>query len=155
MKTNAARLLDTLEIDYQVLTYAVDPDDLAAESTAVKLGLPLDQVFKTLVVRGDRHGVCLAVLAASAQLNLKGLAQLTHNRKIAPVPLKEVRPLTGYIRGGVTALACKKPYPTYVDEWIEAFDRIAVSAGARGYMLWLSPQDYIRAAEATVGAISL
>ncbi|MEO0430334.1 MAG: Cys-tRNA(Pro) deacylase [Cyanobacteria bacterium J06656_5] len=153
MKTNAARLLDTLAIDYQILTYPVDPNNLVASATADKLGLPHDQVFKTLVIRGDRHGICLAVLAANAQLDLKALAKLTCDRKLAPVALKDVQPLTGYIRGGVTALACKKSYPTYVDEWIEAYDHIAVSAGMRGAMLWLSPQDYIKATQATVGRI--
>lgn len=153
MKTNAARLLDTLAIDYQLLTYPVDPDNLVAAVTADKLGLPHEQVFKTLVIRGDRNGICLAVIAANAQLDLKALAQLTHDRKLLPVALKEVQPLTGYIRGGVTALACKKNYPTYVDEWIEAHNQIAVSAGMRGAMLWLRPQDYIKATQATVGPI--
>ncbi len=154
MKTNAARLLDTLAINYEILTYTVDPHNLVASTTADKLGLPHDQVFKTLVIRGERHGVCLAVLAANAHLDLKALAKLSQDRKMQPVALKEVQPLTGYIRGGVTALACKKNYPTYVDEWIEAHDHIAVSAGMRGAMLWLSPQDYIKATQATIGAIS-
>ncbi len=153
MKTNAARLLDSLAINYEILTYTVDPQNLVATTTADKLGLPHDQVFKTLVIRGDRHGICLAVLAANAQLDLKALAKLTQDRKMLPVALKEVQPLTGYIRGGVTALACKKNYPTYVDEWIEAYDQIAVSAGMRGAMLWLTPQDYINATQATVGGI--
>ena len=155
MKTNAARLLDALAIDYQILTYTVDPDNLVAVTTADKLGLPQEQVFKTLVIRGDRNGICLAVIAANAQLNLKALAKLTQDRKVLPVALKEVQPLTGYIRGGVTALACKKNYPTYVDEWIEAHDHIAVSAGTRGAMLWLSPQDYIQATQAKIGSITL
>ncbi|MEM8614352.1 MAG: Cys-tRNA(Pro) deacylase [Cyanobacteria bacterium P01_H01_bin.105] len=155
MKTNAARLLDALAIEYQILTYTVDPDNLVAVTTADKLGLPHEQVFKTLVIRGDRNGICLAVVAANAQLNLKALAKLTQDRKLLPVALKEVQPLTGYIRGGVTALACKKNYPTYVDEWIEAHEHIAVSAGTRGAMLWLTPQDYIQATQAKVGAIIL
>lgn len=155
MKTNAARLLDSLAIDYQILTYTVDPNNLVASATADKLGLPHDQVFKTLVIRGDRNGICLAVLAANAQLNLKALTKLTHDRKLLPVALKEVQPLTGYIRGGVTALACKKNYPTYADEWIEAHDHIAVSAGMRGVMLWLKPQDYLKATQANIGAIIL
>ena len=155
MKTNAARLLDALDIDYEILTYPVDPNNLVAGATADKLGLPHGQVFKTLVIRGGRNGICLAVLAANAQLNLKALAKLTKDRKVLPVPLKEVQPLTGYIRGGVTALACKRHYPTYVDEWIEAHDHIAVSAGMRGAMLWLTPQDYIKATQATVGAIAM
>lgn len=153
MKTNAARLLDALAIPYEILTYTVDPHNLVASTTADKLGLPHDQVFKTLVIRGDRNGICLAVLAANAQLDLKALAKLTQDRKMLPVALKDVQPLTGYIRGGVTALAGKKNYPTYVDEWIEAYDHIAVSAGVRGAMLWLTPQDYIKATQATVGGL--
>ena len=155
IKTNAARLLDDLAIDYKILTYPVDPNNLVANTTADKLGLPHEQVFKTLVIRGDRNGICLAVVSANAQLNLKALAKLSGDRKLLPVALKEGQPLTGYIRGGVTALACKKNYPTYVDEWIEAYEQIAVSAGTRGAMLWLSPQDYISATQATVGAIAV
>ncbi|MEP0886455.1 Cys-tRNA(Pro) deacylase, partial [Trichocoleus sp. ST-U3] len=108
---------------------------------------------KTLVTRGDRTGVCLAVVPGNAQLDLKALALLTENRKVETVPLKDVQPLTGYIRGGVTALACKKDYPVYVDETIELFDQIAVSAGVRGTMILLAPDDYLRSVKATVGAI--
>ena len=153
-KTNAARILDRLKLPYQVLEYAVDPDDLAAESTAEKLGLPPEQVFKTLVARGDRTGVCLAVIPGSAQLDLKALAILAGDRNIATVPLKDVQPLTGYIRGGVTALGTKKAYPVYVDESMLGFERVAVSAGKRGLMLWLVPQDYLTATEGRVGAIA-
>lgn len=152
-KTNAARILDRLQLLYEILEYAVDPDDLAAESTAEKLGLPAEQVFKTLVARGDRTGVCLAVIPGSAQLDLKTLAVLAGDRKTDTVPLKEVQPLTGYIRGGVTALGTKKAYPVYVDESILTFDTVAVSAGKRGLMLWLAPQDYLTATQGTVGAI--
>lgn len=154
MKTNAVRVLDTLGISYQLLPYDVDPDDLAAERTAEKVGLPPEQVFKTLVTKGDRTGVCLAVIPGNMHLNLKALAKLTGNRKIDPVALKEVQPLTGYIRGGVTALACKRNYPVYVDETIELFDQIAVSAGMRGLMIQLIPTDYLRAVNGTVGDIS-
>lgn len=154
MKTNAARILDGLGISYQLLSYPIDPNDLAAESVAEKIGLPPEQVFKTLVTRGDRTGVCLAVIPGNAHLNLKALARLTGNRKIEPVPLKEVQPLTGYIRGGVTALACKRDYPVFVDETIELFDQIAVSAGMRGCMIQLSPVDYLKAVKATVGEIA-
>ncbi|MEM6451465.1 MAG: Cys-tRNA(Pro) deacylase [Cyanobacteria bacterium P01_D01_bin.105] len=154
MKTNAARALDNLGIDYELLSYDVDPDDLVATSTAQKLGLPADQVFKTLVVDGDRHGVALAVIPGSYQLNLKALARLSGNRKVETVALKRVQPLTGYIRGGVTALACKKPYPVFIDEWAQVYEHIAVSAGTRGWMLRLSPDDYVRATEAVMGAIS-
>jgi Cys-tRNA(Pro)/Cys-tRNA(Cys) deacylase len=154
MKTNAVRALDKLDIAYQLLPYEVDPDDLAAESTAEKVGLPAEQVFKTLVVRGDRTGICLAVIPGNQQLNLKALAKLTGNRKVEPVALKEVQPLTGYIRGGVTALACKRPYPVFVDETIELFEQVAVSAGMRGLMIQLAPGDYLRAVSGTLGDIA-
>ena len=154
MKTNAARALDKLGIAYELLIYEVDPDDLVATSTARKLGLPPDRVFKTLVVEGDRHGIALAVIPGSHQLNLKALARLSGNRKVETVALKRVQPLTGYIRGGVTALACKKPYPVFIDEWAQVYERIAVSAGVRGRMLILSPDDYVRATGATIGEIS-
>lgn len=154
MKTNAVRMLETLSIAYQLLPYAVDPDDLAAESTAAKVGLPAEQVFKTLVVRGDRTGVGLAVIPGNAHLDLKALATLSSNRKVDPVALKEVQPLTGYVRGGVTALACKKAYPVYVDETIQLFEQIAVSAGMRGLMIQLNPEDYLKATHGTVGSIS-
>lgn len=154
MKTNAVRVLDTLGISYQLLPYEVDPDDLAAERTAEKVGLPPEQVFKTLVTKGDRTGICLAVIPGNMHLNLKALARLTGNRKIEPVALKEVQPLTGYIRGGVTALACKRNYPVYIDETIELFDQIAVSAGMRGLMIQLMPTDYLRAVSGTVGDIA-
>ena len=154
MKTNALRILDTLSISYEQLTYKVDPNNLVATCTAQKLGLPADQVFKTLVVKGDRQGVALAVLPSNFQLNLKALAKLSDNRRVDTVPLKQVQPLTGYIRGGVTALACKKPYPVFVDEWIEVYERIAVSAGMRGLMILLGSADYIKATSATVGVIA-
>lgn len=154
MKTNAVRVLDNLGIAYQLLSYEVDPNDLAAESIAEKVGLPPEEVFKTLVTRGDRTGICLAVIPGNTHLDLKALAKLTQNRKIEPVPLKDVQPLTGYIRGGVTALACKKLYPVYVDETIELFDQVAVSAGMRGLMIHLAPGDYLKAVNGTVGAIA-
>lgn len=154
MKTNAARLLDSMAISYQLLPYPVDPNDLAAESVAEKIGLPPEQVFKTLVIRGDRTGICLAVIPGNTHLDLKALARLTGNRKVEPVPLKEVQPLTGYIRGGVTALACKRDYPVFVDETIELFDQIAVSAGMRGVMILLSPTDYLKAVKGTLGGIA-
>lgn len=154
MKTNAVRILDTLNIAYELREYAVDPNDLAAETVAEKINLPPEQVFKTLVVRGDRTGILLAVIPGNSQLDLKALALLSGNRKVEPVPLKEVQPLTGYIRGGVTALACKKAYPVYVDELAEVFDVISVSAGVRGSQILLTPPDYIRAINGTVGMIS-
>lgn len=154
MKTNAARTLERLKIPYEVREYEVNPDDLGAEKVAAGIGLPLAQVFKTLVVRGDRRGVLLAVLAGDAELDLKALARLSGDRRVELVPLKEVQPLTGYIRGGVTALACKKEYPVFADENIRLHERVAVSAGMRGAQLVLSPADYLRATGAAVGPIA-
>jgi Cys-tRNA(Pro)/Cys-tRNA(Cys) deacylase len=154
MKTNAIRLLDSLAISYEIRGYEVDENDLTAPSVAAKVGLPPEQVFKTLVARGDKHGVCFAVVPGDQQLDLKGLAQLTGDKKIETVPLKEVQPLTGYIRGGVTALAAKKSYPVFADETIEIFDVISVSAGLRGAQIILAPADYLRATNAKVGPIA-
>src|SRR3954447_23473092 len=152
-KTNALRLLDRLGIRYELREYEVDPDDLAAETVARKLGLPPEQMFKTLVARGDKQGVCLAVVPGDAQLDLKALARATGDKKVDTVPLKEVEPLTGYIRGGVTALACKKPYPVYVDETARRFEVIAISAGQRGLQVLIAPEDYLRVTDARVAAI--
>jgi Cys-tRNA(Pro)/Cys-tRNA(Cys) deacylase len=154
MKTNAMRILDTLGIHYETRQYAVDPSDLHAERVAESIGLPPEQVFKTLVVRGDRQGIFLAVVPANAEVDFKILAKQSGNRHVELVPLKEVQPLTGYVRGGVTALACKRDYPTYVDEQIQLFDMISVSAGVRGTQMLLAPDDYLRATKATVGPIS-
>jgi Cys-tRNA(Pro)/Cys-tRNA(Cys) deacylase len=154
MKTNAARLLDSLGIPYEIREYPVDADDLTAESVAAKVGLPPEQVFKTLVARGDKGGVCFAVVPGDQQLDLKALAHLSGDKKTDTVALKEVQPLTGYIRGGVTALAAKKPYPVFADETIELFDVVSVSAGVRGAQLILAPADYLRATGAKVGAIA-
>jgi Cys-tRNA(Pro)/Cys-tRNA(Cys) deacylase len=153
-KTNAARLLDTLGIRYELREYEVDPDDLHAETVARKVGLPPEQVFKTLVARGDRHGPCMAVVPGDAALDLKALARLTGDRKIELVPLKEVQPLTGYIRGGVSALGARKVFPVFADETLELFDVISVSAGVRGTQIFLAPADYLRATGAKIGPIA-
>jgi Cys-tRNA(Pro)/Cys-tRNA(Cys) deacylase len=154
MMTNAARILERLGIRFELRDYEVDEADLSAENVAKKVGLPLDQVWKTLVARGDRNGVLLAVLPGSATLDLKALAKLSGNRSVETVALKEVQPLTGYIRGGVTALGGKKDYPVFVDEMMEVFDVVAVSAGVRGTQILIAPSDYLRATSATVGAIA-
>ena len=155
MKTNAARILEQQGVPYELLTYDVDPDDLAAERVAEKLGLPSQQVFKTLVARGDRSGVCLAVIPANTTLDLKALAKMSDNKKVETVPLKEVQELTGYIRGGVTALGCKKPYPVFLDISATQFDTIAISAGKRGQMLLVSPTVYQITVQGTIGAIAI
>jgi Cys-tRNA(Pro)/Cys-tRNA(Cys) deacylase len=154
VKTNAARVLDRLGIKYELREYDVDPDDLSAETVATKVGLPPEQLFKTLAVRGDRNGIYLAVIPANEELDFKVLAHHTGDRKVDMVPLKEVQAATGYIRGGVTALACKKDYPVYIDELAEICDVISVSAGMRGLQILLAPGDYIRAVKARVVAFT-
>jgi Cys-tRNA(Pro)/Cys-tRNA(Cys) deacylase len=153
MKTNAARLLDSLGIRYELRQYEVDPEDLAAESVAAKIGMPPEQVFKTLLARGDRNGLCFAVIPGSYELDLKALARATGDRKIDLVPLKEVQPLTGYIRGGVTAMGAKKDLPVFLDETAILWDVISISAGVRGTQIILAPDDYVRATNATVAEI--
>ena len=149
-KTNAVRLLDQLGIQYALREYEVDRNDLAAETVAAKIDLPAEQVFKTLVARGDRSGICMAVVPGNAELNLKALAAAAGDRKIQLVPVKELQSLTGYIRGGVTALAGKKDYPVYVDESIELYDTISISAGIRGVQILLAPSDYLNVTRAVL-----
>ena len=153
-KTNAARILDTHKVVYQIKEYKVDPDNLRADNVAAKIGMPLDQVFKTLVARGDKTGVVMACLPGSGELDLKALAQASGNKRVEMVQLKEVQGLTGYIRGGVSPLGVKKPYPIYFDTSITKWDVIAVSAGIRGAQLIVAPSELVRAANGTVAAIS-
>jgi len=156
-KTNAARLLDQMGIHYELRGYEVDPEDLAAETVAAKIGLPAEQVFKTLVARsegkGDRDGIVMAVIPGDQELNLKALAAAAGERKIQLVPVKELQGLTGYIRGGVTALAGKRDYRVYVDETVELFDVVSVSAGGRGGQILIAPGDYLRAVKGTLAAL--
>ena len=154
MKTNAARMLDALGIRYELRQYDVDESDLSAESVARKIGLPPEQVFKTLVCRGDRSGVIFAVIPAGTELDFKAAARLSGDRSVEMVPLREVQPLTGYVRGGVTVPGARKEYPAYADETIEIFDVISVSAGIRGTQLLLGPTDYLRAAKAKTGPLT-
>ena len=153
-KTNAARLLDQLGIPYELREYEADPGDLAAETVAAKIGLPPERVFKTLVARGERNGVVMAVIPGNQELNLKALAESAGERKIHLVPVKELQSLTGYIRGGVTALAAKRDFPVYVDETIELFDVISISAGIRGQQILIAPADYLRATKAKMADLS-
>jgi Cys-tRNA(Pro)/Cys-tRNA(Cys) deacylase len=154
MKTNAARMLDALGVRYELREYEVDEADLSAESVARKIGMPAEQVFKTLVCRGDRTGVLFAVVPAGAELDFKALARLSGDRSVEMVPLREVQPLTGYVRGGVTILGARKEYPAYADETIELFDLVSVSAGVRGTQVLLRPADYLRATRATTGPLT-
>lgn len=154
MKTNAMRILDSLGVRYEARNYDVDENDLSAETVAAKIGLPPEQVFKTLVARGDRHGILFAVIPGNSVLDLKALAAASGDKSVATVPLREVQPLTGYVRGGVTALGAKKDYPVFLDETAQLFDVISVSAGARGTQLLLSPDDYARAVKAVPGGFA-
>ena len=154
MKTNATRILDDLGISYTLREYQVDPDDLTAETVAAKIGLPPEQVFKTLVARGDRGGVYLTIIPGNMELDGKALARVTGDRRVEMVPLREVQQLTGYIRGGVTALGGKREYPVYADETIEMFDVVSISAGVRGTQILIAPADYLRVTQAIIAAIA-
>ncbi|MFA0889077.1 MAG: Cys-tRNA(Pro) deacylase [Synergistales bacterium] len=153
-KTNAARQLDRLGLPYRLVEYAFDENDLGAVAVAEKVGIPLERVFKTLVVRGDKTGVFLAVVPGDAELDLKSAAELTGNKRCEPVHLKEVLPLTGYQRGGVSPLGAKKNFPVIID--LSAFDHveISVSAGLRGLQMFLNPEDLVCACKATSGALT-
>ncbi|HUX28670.1 MAG TPA: Cys-tRNA(Pro) deacylase [Terracidiphilus sp.] len=148
MKTNGARFLESLGMAFELLEYEVDPDDLSAITVAKKIGMPPEQVFKTLLTTGGPGEYIFAVIPGNAELDFKKLAHAAGLRKTEMVPLKDVQPLTGYIRGGVTVFGAKKAYPVFVDETAILFDRISVSAGTRGTQLILSPDDYLRAAQA-------
>jgi Cys-tRNA(Pro)/Cys-tRNA(Cys) deacylase len=148
MKTNGARILEALGIPFELHEYEVDPDDLSAVNVAKKIGMPPEQVFKTLLTTGGPGVYVFAVIPGDAELDFKKLARAAGLRKAEMVHLKDVQPLTGYIRGGVTVFGAKKAYPVFVDETVILFDTISVSAGARGTQLILTPDDYLRAAQA-------
>lgn len=154
MKTNAVRYLESLGIQYELREYEVDPNDLTAETVAAKVVLPPEQVFKTLLMRGDRNGLAFAVVPGNSEVDAKALARLTGDRRIEMVPLKDVQPLTGQIRGGVTAIGQTRGYPVFVDETIELFDVISISAGVRGTQVLLAPEAYLRAVEGALGPIA-
>jgi Cys-tRNA(Pro)/Cys-tRNA(Cys) deacylase len=148
MKTNGARFLESLQIPFELREYEVDPEDLSAITVAKKIGMPPEQVFKTLLTTGGSGVYVFAVIPGDAELDFKKLARAALLRKAEMVSLKDVQPLTGYIRGGVTVFGAKKAYPVYVDETVILFDAISVSAGTRGTQLILKPDDYLRAAQA-------
>jgi Cys-tRNA(Pro)/Cys-tRNA(Cys) deacylase len=154
MKTNAARILEDLGIAYTLQEYEVDPEDLTAINVARKIGLPVEQVFKTLLIITGPDQYAFAVIPGHAELDFKKLARAAGARKTEMVSLKDVQPLTGYIRGGVTVFGAKKDFPVFADETIELFDLISVSAGQRGTQILLAPQDYLRAAHATVADLT-
>jgi Cys-tRNA(Pro)/Cys-tRNA(Cys) deacylase len=146
MKTNGARFLESLKIPFELREYEVDPDDLSALTVAKKIGMPAEQVFKTLLTTDGHGAYVFAVIPGDSELDFKKLGRAAEWRKAEMSPLKDVQPLTGYIRGGVTIFGAKKAYPVFVDETVILFDRISVSAGTRGTQLILTPDDYLRAA---------
>lgn len=152
-KTNAARILDDLKIKYRIIEYEVDENNLDAVHVAHSVGMPPEQVFKTLVVRGDKTGVMFAVIPGSGELDLKALAKVSKNKRAELVPLKEVLPLTGYIRGGCSPLGAKKAYPVFMDESCILWDEIAISAGQRGMQILAAPDDLQSATNATVAPL--
>ena len=153
-KTNAARILDRLKIKYELVEYTVDPDNLAADHVAEELGEHIEQVYKTLVLRGDKTGIIVCVVAGNREVDLKKAAKASGNKKVEMIAMKELLPLTGYIRGGCTAMGMKKHYPTYISEEAQHFPFIYVSAGKRGLQLKLSPLDLAKAAQASFAEVA-
>lgn len=153
-KTNAARILDQHKIAYELFEYEVDENNLGAEVVAAKIGQPIEKVYKSLVLTGDKTGVIIAIIPGAMEIDLKNLASLSGNKKCQMVPLKEVLSLTGYIRGGVSPIGMKKNYPTFIDSSCISYERIFVSAGVRGLQLHISPIDLIKITNAKSGDIS-
>ncbi len=152
-KTNAARKLDELKIEYRLVEYPVDEEHLDAVHVAKEVGMPAAQVFKTLCVRGDKNGVMFAVIPGDGELDLKALAKASGNKRAELVHLKEVLPLTGYIRGGCSPLGAKKNYPVYLDASCADWTEIAISAGQRGMQIVAAPADLQRATNAVVAPL--
>ena len=152
-KTNAARKLDELKIEYKLVEYPVDEEHLDAIHVAQEVGMPPAQVFKTLCVRGDKNGVMFAVIPGDGELDLKALAKVSGNKRAELVALKEVLPLTGYIRGGCSPLGAKKNYPVYMDASSNNWPEIAISAGQRGMQIVAAPADLQKATNATVAPL--
>ncbi len=154
-KTNALRIIAQAGIDFEVREYSLAMDEFTAERVADLVGMPSDQVFKTLVAVGKRNGPCFAAIPANTELDLKQLAAAHGERKIRLASLKEVLPLTGYQRGAVTAIGAKKPFPVYLDEVAELFDEIAVSAGANGVQVLLKTASYISLTKAAIASLGV
>lgn len=149
VKTNAMRLLEVANIPFRTAQYEYDESNLSGVLAASKIGLPAEQVFKTLITRGDKTGICVFCVPVHMELDLKKAATISGNKKIEMTHMNELLGLTGYIRGGCSPIGMKKKYPTYIDETAILFDEIAVSAGLRGEQLLLSPEDLIAYTEAT------
>lgn len=152
-KTNAARLLDKAGIEYELIPYEVDENDLAAGHVARQLGEPVERVFKTLVLRGDRTGYFVCVIPGAEELDLKRAAKVSGNKSCALIPMKELLGTTGYIRGACSPLGMKKHFPTYVHATCRQYDFIYVSAGQRGLQIKAAPADLIRVAQMQVAEL--
>jgi len=150
-KTNAARILDQNNIDYELIEYEVDETDLSATTVARKLGQDVEQVFKTLVLRGDKTGIFVVLIPGNAELNLKKAAKESGNKSAEMILMKELLPLTGYIRGGCTPIGMKKAFPNFIHESCGLFDSIYISAGMRGMQVKISPANLINLTNMTVG----
>lgn len=148
-KTNVARLLDKAKVPYQLVPYEVDENDLSAVHVAEQLSENIEQVFKTLVLHGDKSGYFVCVIPGDAEVNLKKAAKASGNKSCEMIPVKELLPLTGYIRGGCSPIGMKKHFPTYIHQTAGQFDKIYVSAGQRGLQIQIAPADLIREAHAT------
>lgn len=142
-KTNVARILDTKKIDYELVPYTVNEEDLSAIHIADELGENIEQVFKTLILRGDKTGLLVCVIPAGKEVDLKKAAKISGNKKTEMIAMKELLPLTGYIRGGCSPIGMKKPFPTWFHPTCTGFPYIYVSAGVRGLQLKISPRDLI------------
>ncbi len=153
-KTNAVRLLDQQNIDYQMIDYQVKSDDLSAEHVSRETGIPLSQIFKTLVAWGDKTGGMVACVPGDAELNLKTFANISGNKKVQLIPTKEINQRTGYIRGGVSPLGLKHPYPLYIDQSALQYQFILISAGLRGLQIKINPQDFIVTFHIQVGLLT-
>lgn len=149
-KTNAARILDAKSIRYELTEYEVDESDLSATTLAKKIGQNIEQIFKTLVLRGDKTGVFVCVIPGNTEVDLKKAAKISGNKNCAMIQQKELLPLTGYVRGGCSPLGMKKPYPIYFHETCQLFDFIFVSAGQRGLQIKINPNDLIKVTGAIV-----
>lgn len=154
-KTNAARILEQHKVPFDLLEYRVDENDLSAETVAYKIGKPIEMVFKTLVLQGDKTGELVAVIPGIHEVDLKALAAISGNKKCQMIPLKEIQPLTGYIRGGVSPIGMKKHFPTFVSDSALHFELICISAGMRGLQFLLSPHDLIKITRSKPGRISV
>lgn len=153
-KTNAARILDGLKLNYRLMTYPVDLNDLSAVHVAASIGMPAQQIFKTLVCRGDKEGIVMAVIPGDATLDLKALAKASGNKRVEMVALKEVLPLTGYVRGGCSPLGAKKAFPVVLDASAKQWEEIAISAGKRGEQILLAPDSLLQATSGKLAEIA-